>query len=285
MPVPWSNLAFHLKPRAGNLMLVAAAAGVGKSMLASNWMVGIVEQGLPCLYVSLDTSLDDQAVRFLSLTQRKTTAEIEQGRDDDHEAWVAAWSGVLSEYPHKRRLRFTDRPSTIRHIEECIVAETELAGRPPAMTVVDNVADLLEEEESAAEYHRIFGGLRRVARNTQTLVMALHHLRRKPARFGATEQDQGTKPVMKTDVLYGGDREAQYLLGLYRARPDVLTVSILKNRMGRADASSNLNVRLKADYEKGAVREDVLLDFASAPARREPEGDWRRRWEEEHGYE
>jgi KaiC/GvpD/RAD55 family RecA-like ATPase len=279
---PWPNLAWYLTPRTGNLMVVAAASGVGKSMFALNWTLRLAQQHLPCLYVSLDTDYLDQAVRLLAATSHQTTEAILAGRDSDPSAWGDRWSGVLTDLCPPQ-LRFTDRPSTIRHIKESILAEAELFGRPPLITVVDNVADLLEQEEGPAEYHRIFGELRQVAKDTKTMVMALHHLRRKPARFGEHEQDQGTKPVMKTDVLYGGDREAQYVVGLWRQRQDILSVSVLKNRMGRADPSSNVNVRLRADYERALVTYDPILD-AGVVSQKPAHDDDRRRWEEiRHG--
>lgn len=217
----------------------------------------------PHLYLSLDTTLDDQAIRLLGLHFNLTVSEIVEGRDEDHDAWAGQWTDVLTSLPNT--VRFTDRPSTTKHVRERVLAETEFLGRPPVVTVVDNVADLLEEEEGPAEYHRIFGDLRHVARDTGTMVMALHHLRRKPARYGSQEQDQGTKPVMKTDVLYGGDREAQYIVGLWRNRPDVLSVGVLKNRMGQADPSSLVNVKLRADYARGSLVEDPLMDNMPAP--------------------
>jgi hypothetical protein len=271
-PAPWSNLAFYIKPRTGNLMAVAAASGVGKSMFALNW---VAKTPGPHLYVSLDTTLDDQAVRLLALTGHLTTEQITEGRDEDP-AWAGLWSDHLSSLD--TAVRFTDQPTNLKEIKEVVIAETEFFGRSPVVVVVDNVADLLEEEESASEYHRIFGGLRQIARDCNTMVMALHHLRRKPARFGSAEQDQGTKPVMKTDILYGGDREVQYLLGLWRSRPDILSCGVLKNRMGQADPSSNINVRLRADFAKGTVSEDAMLDYAR-PTPPPPEDDRRKREE------
>jgi hypothetical protein len=272
-PSPWGNLAFYLKPRTGNLMAVAAASGVGKSMLALNW---VAQSPGPNLYISLDTTLDDQAVRLLALTEHVTTEQVTEGRDEDP-TWAGRWGDKLSSLSRTLSLGITDQPTDLTSIKECIVAETERYARAPIVTVVDNVADLLEEEESASEYHRIFGGLRRIAKDCNTMVMALHHLRRKPARFGSTEQDQGTKPVMKTDILYGGDREVQYLLGLWRHRPDVLSVGVLKNRMGMADPSSNVNVRLRADFAMGSVTEDAMLDYTRPPE--PPQDDDRRRRE------
>lgn len=282
-PPPWPNLEFYLTPRTGNLMVVAGTSGTGKSMFAHNYVLGLAQRGHHCLYVSLDTTFDDQAVRMLSNLTRTETAEILAGREADPRAWAERWGRELDRLM-PAGVRFTDRPSSIEDIEESVRAEAELFGSPPLLTVVDNVADLLEEEESAAEYHRIFAGLRQVAKRNRTLVMGLHHLRRKPPRYGEKEKDQGTQPVMKTDVLYGGDREPQYVLGLFRARADVLTVSILKNRGGRADPSSNLNVRLKADYERGTVAHDPMIDVIRPTYKKTPDPLLvERRWWEEAG--
>lgn len=256
-------------------MAVAAASGVGKSMLALAWTAAVQQ---PCLYVSLDTTLDDQAVRLLAQHTGMTSDEITAEHHHDPKKWAERWGIKLKEL--NLPLRFSDRTYSIKEIDHLVVAETEFWGRPPVITVVDNVADLLEEEESAAEYHRIFGGLRKLAKQRNTMVMALHHLRRKPPRYGVTEVDQGAKPVMKTDILYGGDREVQYLLGLQRLRSDTLRVSVLKNRMGMADPSSSIFADLRVDYSRSSLFEDPIVSYVSALKVPERTEDERRRREE-----
>jgi len=251
--IPWQSLAFYLKPRAGNLMAVAAASGVGKSMFALSW-AALLHQ--PALYVSLDTTLDDQAARWAALDSQRTTDELYSDME--------FFRSKVKELERTMPLRFCDSTYSLKQIDHLVVAETEFWGQPPVLTIVDNVADLLEEEESASEYHRVFGGLRKIAKERRTLVVALHHLRRKPPRFGQQEVDQGAKPVMKTDILYGGDREVQYLLGLWRPRNDQLRVSVLKNRMGMADPSSNINVTLRADYSRATLTEDPMSSYLGA---------------------
>lgn len=275
VPVPWDNLSFYLKPRVGNLMAVAAASGVGKSMFALAWTVS---SRVPSLYVSLDTTLDDQALRLLSQVTQQPSDRIAEGQHSDPPGWAERWGTKLKELDLP--LRFADTAYTLKDIDALVMAETEYWGRPPAITVIDNIADLLEEEESAAEYHRVFGGLRKIAKQRQTMVMALHHLRRKPPRYGVTEVDQGQKQVYKTDILYGGDREVQYLLGLHLPRSDTLRVSILKNRMGMANPSGGVGCSLKVDYSRATLTEDQMRDSLPAKAaeqydrRREEEG-WR----------
>jgi hypothetical protein len=235
-------------------MVVLAAAGVGKSALALAWATMI---GKPSLYVSLDTALVDHAIRILARETGLTVGEITDGHDDDLEGWVEKWYEVLDDLP--TRARFSDAAYTVRSVGELVRAETEYWGEPPALTIVDNLGDLLEEGESAAEYRRILLELKRIAVDNDTLVVALHHLRKRPAKSRSQddddEGDEGTQPVHVGDALYESDKHAKFVLGLWRPQPDRMAVGVLKNRMGPASRNGSLYVTLEANLERMRIEE------------------------------
>lgn len=250
VPVPWPQLARDLKPRTQSVLIVLAASGAGKSTFALNWVLELDE---PSLYLSLDTALVDHAVRVIARGQGKTTREVEEGHDDDPTAWAAKWDPYLSS--HQGRVRFCDSSMRVEQVGELVAAETEYWGEPPKLVVVDNLMNLVEGE-SAAEYRRVVDELLRMAKAHHTLVVALHHLRKKPAKSVKDEDDdddEGTRPVRLHDSLYPVDQEAKYVIGLWRPVPEDLKVAILKNRMGLASANANVRYGLVADMGKATI--------------------------------
>jgi KaiC/GvpD/RAD55 family RecA-like ATPase len=228
-------------------MLILAAGGVGKSAFALEWALRLER---PVLYVSLDTSLVEQAIRVLARETSTSVEDIVEGHDQDPEKWADQWSGVLSDLSYP--IRFCDSAHSVRDIDELVTAETEWWGESPHMVIVDNISDLLEGEESASEYRKVLAGLKRVARDHDTFVIALHHIRKKPPksqkqRDEEDEEDEGTKPVHLSDGLYESDKHAQYVLGLWRPRWNQMSVGVLKNRMGPASSSGSLHTTLECD--------------------------------------
>jgi hypothetical protein len=258
VPVPWPSVARLIKPRSGNLMVVLAAPGVGKSSFALSWAAQLRR---PCLYLSLDTSLVDQAVRIIAIRTHKTVEEVQAGHDEDLEAWIGTWEPVVKELDYP--VRFCELSMGVKQVDELVAAEVEYWGEPPAIVFVDNVGNLLEKEESASEYRRIFSGLHRTARERNTLVIALHHIKRKPQKAD-DDEDPAQKPVHMSDGLYTGEQEVQFLLGLWRPHPNELTVAVLKNRMGPADPGGHLHTTLRADLARASLRDPREQDLILA---------------------
>lgn len=249
VPVPWTGLAHWIRPRAGDLMLVLGSGGVGKSAFALEWAISTPA---PTLYVSLDTSLVDHGIRLSARTIGITVEQVQEGHDEDPVAWSETWGEYIASLPYQTR--FCDQTDTVREIDELVRAETEYWGEPPLVTVVDNLSNVLEKEEGAGEYRRALAGLHKVGKQNDTMVMALHHLRRQPPKKRVTENDdnddEGTKPVHLEDALYEGDKEAQFVLGLWRPQWNRMAVGVLKNRMGEAARNGALHTSLYADLKR-----------------------------------
>lgn len=242
--VPWPGLGFYIKPRTESLLLVLAAGGVGKSAFALEWAAAIQA---PTLYVSLDTALSDHAIRLIARNTGEKVQDIEQGHDEDPAAWAGAWGAYLDGLDH--RVRFADSTYDIDDIDDLVLAETEFLGQAPAMVIVDNLMNVVAEE-SASEYRNALSALKRVAKKHNTMVMALHHLRKPPARKREEDEDPTALPVRLTDALYEGDKEAKYVLGLWKSAYNKLAVAVLKNRMGPASPSGQLHTSLTVDLAR-----------------------------------
>lgn len=251
VPVPWVGLEKIIRPRTQSVMIAMAASGVGKSALALEWAVRLDR---PVLYLSLDTALVDHAIRLLARKTGLTIEEVERGHDIDLETWAERWETEIAELGFQTR--FFDQSLQVREISELIAAEAEYWGEPPSLVVVDNLMNLIEHEESAAEYRRIVGELVKAARENNTLILALHHLRRRPAKARGEDGDETTQPVHLTDSLYAVDQEAKYVLGLWRPYPNRLQIGVLKNRMGGCSPRGDLSVSLDIDLRRMVITDE-----------------------------
>lgn len=257
VPVPWPQVGRYLKPRTQSVLIVLAASGVGKSTVALDWALELA-QDQPALYLSLDTALVDHAIRVIARQTGHTIREVEEGHDEDPKAWAQKWAPTLLEMESSTHLRFCDQNMRVETIGELVAAETEYWGDAPKLVIVDNLMNLLEGAESAAEYRRIVSELLRVAKEHHALVVGLHHLRKKPAKSVKDEEDdddEGTRPVRLHDSLFAVDQEAKYVVGLWRPQPWDLKLSILKNRMGDANANGKVQVSLSVDMARARITE------------------------------
>jgi len=236
-------------------MVAIAAEGVGKSVFAMNWALKIPD---PVLYITLDTSLTDQAIRVAAYHTGDTIQEVMRGHDDV-QSWADKWEPILEEV--HSRTRFFDHEFQAKLIDELVESETEYWGIPPLMTVVDNLGNLVEEE-SAQDYQKVLNHLHTAAKRHQTFMLALHHLRRKPAANKKDREDEiddpGIASVHSDDILYAGGRNANFVLGLSKPEPNRMRVNVLKNRMGIASAAGKVSTHL--NFDGARMRLDDVSD-------------------------
>lgn len=254
VPVPWKGLSDLIRPMTGHQMVAIAAEGVGKSVWALNWALEVPEH--PVLYVTLDTSMTDQAIRVIARHTNTSIQDVMRGHDDV-ESWADRWEPYL-EQVHSRTRFFADDIGP-KAVDELVEAEAEYWGEPPIVTIIDNVGNLIEKEESAQEYQGVFNALSRMAKRRQTFVLCLHHLRRKPAASKkereAEQDDPGIEPVHSSDILYAGGRNANFVLGLSRPQPDRLRINVLKNRMGLMSPAGKVATYLSFDGARSRVND------------------------------
>jgi hypothetical protein len=146
-------------------------------------------------------------------------------------------------------IQFFDRFLRIGELSEVIAAQTEYWGESPALTIVDNVSNLIREG-GYEEYRKVFVELHRLARQQDTLVVALHHVNR--GLIGSQ--------VVLTSGQYSGEQEAEIVLGLSNSRKmHTLDVAILKNRYGPAHAKGHMRVQLSFNKENMQI-DDLTED-------------------------
>jgi replicative DNA helicase len=237
IPTPWPEIP--IKPGPGDVVLVTAGPGVGKSFYGLNWAIDLAQKGMPALVISTDTDLSDQAVRASALLSGKPISEIEQDT-----AYWGKWLHDQTSLP----IRWSALDITVDEFSEFIQAEIEFLGEAPVLVVVDVLTDMLGGEENVGEIRHIVKGLKRVAKKVRTTVVVLHHIKRGRAATG-------TSRVTLQDGLYGGEQDAPFVLGLWKPNgaAETMTVAILKNRRGPMNPDGFMTVDLRADLSHARI--------------------------------
>ena len=236
----WQSLEEIVKLRRGQLALVVAPPGVGKSVFAVS---ACIRSGARALYFSADSDAVDQTTRVASILTGKKADPLK-------EEIVA---GNIPDVVGTCKISFSfDTSPTIDDIEQEIEAYYQVNLQDPEIVVVDNVTNVLNGSQANEEDP--FGGLEAtmdwlngVARKTGALVLALHHVK--------SEYNDANRPVPLSGIKGQIARVPQVALTLHK-RPKVtefapasLVVSVVKNRGGKADPSGNLSADLSFDED------------------------------------
>lgn len=227
--VPWEGLARYIRPVPGTLVIALGAPGACKSLSALVWGVELAKVGDPVRLISLDTDPLTQGLRVV--------ANLTGHRVDHLAQEPKAWASML----RKQRLpvRVIDTPISPEDVDEILQADTEYFGKPPAICVVDDMRQVVRSPDYTT-FEVGFNAIHRAARRNHTVVLALHHVHR-------GDSAAGKEPIHLSDGKYGGEYEAEIVLGLWRPIPTTLRVGILKNRFGLADPGGEVYVDLEVD--------------------------------------
>lgn len=252
IPVPYPSLAKWIRPRPGHLLVVLAAPGVGKSTFALDWAL---KAEIPVLAVSLDTSLQDQALRVaahisgqsMNLILEEVEAELASGS-------TIQWADYLE--AQQTLVRFTDVIRSVDELDELISAEIEYWGEAP-LVILDDARSVMPGEDSASGYKALFKGLHQLAQDHNCVIFTLHHITRGEA------SDGDVAPTMSSG-LYASEHDVQISLGLWRPNPAQIAVSVLKQRMGPANSKGTVAMVLNTDLEHARLTEPINLGWGTA---------------------
>lgn len=227
----------------GQLSLVAAGPGTGKSILA---LTIALQSGVNGLYFSADSDPATQVAREIS---------IMTGWDIDRATDAVLQSTLPDEVYEKLSglpIRFDYRASpSLADIESTIESYEEVYGDFPELIVVDNITNVRTETGDSDDP---FGGLESLmdylhdmARSTQAHVMGLHHV--------TGPYNDGDKPIPMSGIKQQIGRVPELILTLFKTKdpnggPDTLHVSTVKFRGGKADASGYTYVDLMFDGDR-----------------------------------
>lgn len=218
----------------GQVGMVAAAPGVGKSALA---LQIALDCGLPTLYVSADTDAWTMTVRSLANRTGHPQAYIEEClrggyMADELDLALAEASNV----------QFSFDSYTTAEIKDDLLAYATVHGAFPELVVVDNLMnvarggddDLTSQSRAMDEFHAM-------AALTGAHVLVLHHV--------SGQYNDGNKPVPLSGPTNQVTKLPAQVLTLFRKDPYVIGC-VVKNRQGQADPSGGKQVLLRFDPER-----------------------------------
>jgi KaiC/GvpD/RAD55 family RecA-like ATPase len=235
--------AAKIKFRRGEVSMIAAAPGVGKSMLSLNLAV---RAGVPTLYCSPDTSASDMEYRAAAVLTGDSLSEIENayanGRSRFYESILDQKLGHMRTVP--------EGPLTFDELESEIEAFEEVFGESPALIVIDNLRDIETETDGQSweRYDVALDYLKTMARATGACILVLHHLTgahnngdKNAGQSGIEGQATKVLSMVLTLAIGGGDGA------------QTLKVCAVKNRSGRSDPSGSSYVEIPYAPERAGL--------------------------------
>lgn len=229
--------------RRGQLHLLVAAPGVGKSVLSQ---VFALRSGTKCLYLSLDTDAFTTSIRaVMSLTN------ITQDRAEAGVHGSEGWAVETLEGIKNLKYSFPSSP-TVEEIFYHIHAYAEAMGDWPELIVIDNLANVAFEGEEWGEMRTIMADLQTMAIRTRSAVLVLHHA------VGAFED--GLTTIPQSGVAGKLAKFPSMVLTMCRDG-DYLVTSVVKNRFGPSDPSGQeIAVKLRVDMSRMQINDPFVIE-------------------------
>lgn len=239
IPTVFKSLAawdFHF--RRGQLTLIAAGPGVGKSVISQTLAM---KAGIPALYFSADSDAFTMYKRGAAIVTGHRAKDIERDYENGKGEFYDAHLNRLQHV----RFDFTSAPG-VDDLEDCIAAFALAYGEYPHLIVVDNLINVDPEdlgEGQRSSVAAVMAYLKTVAHHTNACIVMLHHL--------TGEYDDGDKAAPMSALIDKVSKLPEQILTLHRAATDALGtphamgVSPVKNRDGKSDASGNSVIYLE----------------------------------------
>ncbi len=242
--IPFRGVQEIVDFRTGDLAVLAAAPGGGKSLTALNWAWRSSD---PILYLAQD-SPRSVLKRLTALALNKMVADV---REDEAEHWGER----IRELGKRDTLIISTGAHTVDLLAAKIDALTEWLMEPPRLVFVDNLFDMQVEGRVYQEtgfYAAVLPELKQLAIEKDVGIVVMHHVTRSGDK--GKKHGLGSERVRLTDLLHGGEREARHVWAVYRGWDNrELNFQVLKQQDGRADASGGLVVRLTWKPEEGRL--------------------------------
>lgn len=210
----------------GQLCLVCAGPGTGKSAFVLTFAL---KARVPTLYFSADSDAFTQLTRSLSIqtgwSLSKSSEMVRQSNLND----------VADELDLPIRFNYSASPS-LDQIETSMEAYGEVYESYPELVIVDNITNVraggANDEDPFAGLESLMEYLHDMARRTGACVIGLHHVQ--------GPYNDADKPIPLSGIKGQIGRVPELILTMHRRPtmgPDMLNISTVKNRSGKADPS------------------------------------------------
>lgn len=238
IPVPWKAFEeLGIIPRRGQLILIAAGPGIGKSAMT---LTMVLEALVPALMYSADSDAFTQLSRSIAnLADMKVSAAAEMILED------RITDEIKSELRKIPLIIDYDSSPTPNDIEEILMAYYELCNEFPALIVVDNITNVVTDASDSGDpfsgLEALMDYLHSMARQTGACVIGLHHV--------TGDYNNGDKAIPLNGVKGQITRVPEMVLTLHKKPLEngrwILCVSPVKNRGGKADPTGQTYAELE----------------------------------------
>jgi replicative DNA helicase len=240
LPQPFPALAaLDIHFRRGQMSLIAAATGGGKSAFGLNYAI---KSRVKTLDFTADTDLVTTGMRTAASHSGKYMTTIEACLD------TPEVRGILAEVEH---LFFCPDPSpTVEDITEEVRAYVEVHGEFPELIIVDNLINVQGTGDN--KWDKVRGAvdsLRDLARETEAHVLVLCHT--------TGQYSNPADPIPLSGLEFKPGNNVEMVLTLYRPSQYTMRVCPVKNRHGGADPEARLSAALYCDLSR--------MDIATMP--------------------
>lgn len=223
-------------PRRGQLVLICAGPGTGKSAFI---LAYALKSKVPTLYFSADSDNFTQLSRMVSIL---SGSPLEKSMVAAREQSIGPVEDELDKIPI--RFNYKANPS-LEIIEESLAAYDALYEDFPALVIIDNITnvrtDSSDGDDPFSGLEGLMDYLHEMARETGACVVGLHHV--------TGPHNDGGKPIPLSGIKGQIGRVPEMILTLHKVSdgysPDLLNISTVKNRGGKADPSGNDFASLK----------------------------------------
>lgn len=227
--------------RRGQAVLVGAAPGVGKSVLALTY---VLEMKVPTLYLAMDSDAPSMAARVYSRVKNVSHRYAEELVDSGDPQVSLALDDI-----NWVDFQFPESPD-IKEVVDRTRAFAEVQGEYPHLIVIDNLMDLSVGEDEATTYKEGIVAAVRLARASKAAVLVLCHV--------MGEYEDGDKIIPQGGFLYKIAKKPSLALTMnHGTDPQSLWVSVVKNRSGPSSANGKeYRVRLRRDYSRMKIEDE-----------------------------
>lgn len=242
LPAVWPTLyRAQIRPRRGQVTMIAGPPNIGKSQLALAWAGRL---GVPTLYWSADTDEFTTRLRSLALLTGQTMGEIEEalGHDEGRAYYLPKLDQLSDIY-----WEFDPSP-TVDSIEQAVLAYDEMYGQPPQLIVIDNLLNFAGDTPDEMQSMRYaIRALHHISRKTNSALFILHH----------TREDQGLslEDCPPRPAITGKLSQLPEMILTLAKRDGFMGVAMVKARNGPADPSGKTAYWLRSDLARVSLEE------------------------------
>lgn len=222
--------------RSSQVHLIAAAPGIGKSILALTYAV---RAQVPTIYLSADSDATTQYARAAAMITGDPLSAVNE----------ALKSGNVGRYDialnRARHIRFVfDSSPSLDEVNSHVMSYGWAFGQWPKLIIVDNVSNIFSESDGFQGLEEVMDWLHQLARKTGACIIGLHHV--------TGEFESGDSVVPLSGLRGKISKLPTLILTLNRVygENNRLNVAIVKNRAGIAAANGSWGQVLQTDLSR-----------------------------------